>query len=229
MRLYFLVEGVTERKLYPAWIEYLVPSLTRISAPQDPRQNGYYLITGGGFPGLLDNHLENSLADINAAGDYDYFVMALDADELTVPERIDEVNQRLSRPGVVLPNCEIRIAVQNRCVETWLLGNRRVFSRSPTSPDLIGCVRFYDVLNEDPELMERPEDFKGTTAEFHYKYLRDMLAERKVKYSKTRPGGALTRQYLDRLLQRIEESPQHLSTLQSVVGFFQAVQASGKP
>lgn len=228
MKLYFLVEGVTERKLYPAWIGHLVPWLTRMSNPQDRCHDGYYLISGGGFPGLLDIHLQNSIADINEAGDYDYFIIALDADELTVQEMVEAVSERIS-PGAVSSTCKIQIVVQNRCVETWLLGNRRVFARNPTSPGFLACVRFFDVLNDDPELMEKPEDFKGTTALFHFGYLKHMLAERKVNYSKTRPGDALTRPYLDRLLERIDDSRHHLTTLRSVITFFQSVQAQGSP
>lgn len=57
MNLYFLVEGVTERKLYPKWINYLLPSLTRVFSPDEAEQNNYYLISGGGFPSLLDEIL----------------------------------------------------------------------------------------------------------------------------------------------------------------------------
>jgi len=53
MNWYFLVEGKTERKIYPQWISYLMPHLSRIDSPGEAQNNHYYLISGGGFPSLL--------------------------------------------------------------------------------------------------------------------------------------------------------------------------------
>lgn len=74
MNLYFLVEGLTEKKVYPKWLSYLLPTFTRVDIPEDASQNNYYLISGGGFPSLLDNHLRSSLDDIEYSGNYDFLI-----------------------------------------------------------------------------------------------------------------------------------------------------------
>jgi len=131
MNLYFLVEGVTERKLYPKWLEHLLPSYIRISDPHDAYRNNYFLISGGGYPSLLDNHLKNSVEDITSSGNYDFFILVLDSDEVTVDERINEVNNRIFNENINLGSCELKIIVQNKCIETWLLGNRKIFPQNP--------------------------------------------------------------------------------------------------
>ena len=74
MNVYFLVEGKTERKVYPKWLSYFLPYLSRVNYPEDAKKNNYYLISGGGYPSILDNHLVDSIRDINAVdGIYDYF------------------------------------------------------------------------------------------------------------------------------------------------------------
>lgn len=65
MNLYFMVEGITERKVYPQWISYLLPHLSRVNQASDARENNYYLISGGGFPSILNDHLANSIEEVN--------------------------------------------------------------------------------------------------------------------------------------------------------------------
>jgi hypothetical protein len=84
MNLYFLVEGKTERKVYPRWIDYLMPHLTRISTPTEATQDNYFLISGGGYPHLLDKQLGDSVKDIQETGNYNHFIVVLDAEEFTV-------------------------------------------------------------------------------------------------------------------------------------------------
>lgn len=181
MNLYFLVEGQTERKLYPKWLEHLLPSFGRIYDPHDANENNYVLISGGGYPRLLDIHLENSVEDITDSGNYDFFILVLDSDEVTPDERIEEIHNKISHENINLGNCELQIVVQNRCIETWLLGSRRILSRNPTSQELLECIRFYNVFENDPERMNSPERFDESVAAFHYEYLRLMLAVRNIR------------------------------------------------
>lgn len=215
MKVYFLVEGKTERKLYPGWLKHLIPTLTPMSNPAEQTDNGYFLISGGGFPHLLDKRLVHSAEDISDAGDYDYFVLALDADEVSVEYRIDEVNNRIAAENLSFGNCRVRLVIQNRCVETWLLGNRRVFSRNPTDEKLAKCTRFYNVFRDDPEEMTKPNDFEESYSVFHYQYLKAMLAQRHMRYSKKNPGEAVKASYLDSLKERLAETPGHLATLRT--------------
>ncbi|ETR68582.1 MAG: hypothetical protein OMM_04480 [Candidatus Magnetoglobus multicellularis str. Araruama] len=219
MNLYFLVEGKTERILYPKWLEYLVPSLKRIVNPYDASKNCYYLISGEGYPGLLDNHLLNSAKDINNSGAYNYFVIVLDSDEVTVNERVHELNKRMIDERINIGDCKLKIIVQNRCIETWLLGNRNVFTRYPTTQELIECIGFFDVYKEDPELMTCPTDRKETISAFHYDYLRLMLSEKNIRYTKKRPKDTLKPYYINELKKRLSQTPGHLYTLNSFFYF----------
>jgi hypothetical protein len=220
MNLYFLVEGRrTEVKVYPAWLRHLLPHYTKVD---DPGAVGpsrcYYLVSGEGYPRLLDVMLERSIEDINAAARYAYFVICLDAEEETVDARREEVEARLrAAPRRLDPAVTARVIVQNRSIETWCLGNRTIFSRNPTSRKLREFAAFYDVSRLDPEGMGYPADYDNH-ATFHHHYLREMFAERRLAYSKRNPGHVLDKPYLDELILRTTDEPTHLATLQTFVG-----------
>jgi hypothetical protein len=93
MKIYFLVEGRrTEPKIYPCWLSYLIPELAKLKSFDEDCLNGYFIFSGFGYPHLLDEILPDSVEDINNSGDYDYLVLVIDAEELSLEERIEEVN-----------------------------------------------------------------------------------------------------------------------------------------
>ncbi|MGL4553834.1 MAG: hypothetical protein ACRC33_21970 [Gemmataceae bacterium] len=97
LNLYFLVEGRrTEARVYPEWLKRLLPRYTRVAAPDDAAGTNYYLISGEGYPRLLDVTLANAVAEINACGRYAYLLVCLDADECSVEERRAEVRDRIA-------------------------------------------------------------------------------------------------------------------------------------
>lgn len=56
MNLYIVVEGEqTETKVYPAWLQILVPQLHRIDDAWNLSENSdsYYLFSAGGIPSIL--------------------------------------------------------------------------------------------------------------------------------------------------------------------------------
>ncbi len=92
MNLYFLVEGRrTEARLYPRWLSYLLPHFSRVEYPDEASNNTFFLISGEGYPRLLDVQLPHAIQDVNDVGRYDYLIVCLDADEATVAERTAEV------------------------------------------------------------------------------------------------------------------------------------------
>jgi len=214
VNLYFLVEGTTERKIYPKWLEILLPNFTRILSPNEANNFNYFLISGGGFPLLLDKGLPNSAADIIDAGNYSYFFIVLDADESTIDERRLEVQVKFEVFDIQLGPCQTDIIVQNRCVETWLLGNRRVFQRQPQSIDLRNCIHFFDVYQNDPELMYKPDKFVESVGWYHKKYLKLILSERNISYSEKYPRDTAEPYYLQALQDRVRQTPTHLQSLQ---------------
>lgn len=223
MNLYFLVEGKAESKLYPLWLRHLLPKLTRVRFPDAVQQNAYYLIGNFGYPNLLGKALINSYEDINAVGKYNYLVVCLDVDEVTAEERREEVLSVVQQNNVSSADtCELVIVPQCRCIETWLLGNRSVYSRQPTDPNLLQYTKFYNVAVHDPERMGKYKDF-STHAQFHKEYLVQMLREKHVRYTEVFPHPAGETHYVEALLQRVQDMPEQLVTLQHFFSFCQMV------
>ena len=152
MNLYFLVEGKqSERKVYPAWLGYILPELQRVESCDDVKEKNYYLISGEGYPSLIYDYIPRSIAEINSNGKYSYFVVCLDAEENTVAELTTEIEDFLSQQKLKLNNAELVLIFQNRCLESWLLGNRKIYSRNPQNKPLLDYTKYYDVsVNGSP-------------------------------------------------------------------------------
>lgn len=222
MRVYLLVEGRrTERKVYEAWMTHLVPEMNQVKRPDDLQPNSYFLISAEGYPSIINDHIPNSISDVNSIGGYNYLVVCLDADEGTVQERIDEINDFLSANRIHLSGAQLKIIVQNRCIETWFLGNRRIVKKNSENQKLLEYLRHYDVTENDPELMEKHSGF-DTHAQFHYRYLKEIFKERgsrHFRYSKNNPGHVLDEPFLDQLRIRVKDEPDHLSSFQEFLNF----------
>lgn len=220
MNLYFLVEGKqTEKKIYPKWLSILLPEITKVGFFDDVESYNYKLFSGDGFPHLLHNHLKASIEDVNDSGSYDYFVICLDSDDFSVSERVLEITDFMEEQNLVLENStQLKIIVQQKCIESWLLGNRKIFKQNPQNEDLLDSIKFFDVSTNDPEIMEKPDNFVGTTADFHFSYLRNMLKVRNISYTKRYPRDVIEKHYLEELIQRTNES-NHLKTFRYFIDF----------
>lgn len=224
MKIYFLLEGQrTEPKIYPAWLSYLIPELKRIKFHDEKiDDNSYFLFSANGYPSIIYNHLPNAIDDINTVGDFDYLVVSLDADESSVQERIDEIGNFLTDKKVVLKKTQLVLIIQNRCVETWLLGNQRIVKQNPMNHELGEFKRFFDVINDNPEEMGKHKEF-NTHSQFHFAYLREVFRERSLSYSKANPSEATKETYLNQLINRVERFPNHLQTFQKFLEFCEEV------
>jgi hypothetical protein len=219
MNLYFLVEGTqSERKVYPAWLAYLLPELQRVESCDDVSDKNYYLISGEGYPSLIYDFIPRSIAEINSNGKYSYFVVCLDAEENTVAELTTEIDNFLTEQKLKLNNAELVLIFQNRCLESWLLGNRKIYSRNPQNKPLLDYTRYYNVSVDCPENMGRYQEF-NTHAQFHGAYLRALFEAKNITYSKKRPGDVLKPFYLEQLLTRIEVRPEQLTTFRQFIAF----------
>lgn len=223
MNIYFLVEGRrTEKKVYPKWITSLIPEMKEIKDAYLADTKNFYIFTGHGYPSLLHNHLRNSIEEINTIGNYNYLVICLDADEFTVKERENEVFDFINKNNLKLnSNTELIVIVQNRCIETWFLGNSKVYKRNPTSKMLQKYITFYNVATKDPELMEKFDDFQ-TITDFHETYLSEMLAERKIAYTKKNPRAVTEPEYLNQLIKRTT-TKQHIKSFGNFYNFCKRV------
>nr|VFJ92659.1 MAG: hypothetical protein BECKLFY1418A_GA0070994_102517 [Candidatus Kentron sp. LFY] len=222
MNLYFLVEGKTESKVYPAWLACLLPGFSRISSPDDARDNHYYLISGGGYPSIVYRHLPNAIADINHYGNFHYLVLVIDSDSDSAMEKREEVIGHISElPEAkrLFPGCELEIIVQQRCMETWFLGNNAIFPKNSNQRETIPYLSHFDVSKNNPERMRKPAGFIGTDAVYHFQYLKQILRERESSYSKKMPGIVKEKYYLDALKERISRNSDHLITLKMFFDF----------
>jgi len=237
MNIYFLVEGLSESEFYPKFVEhYFGDLLTKVDFPIDAISNNYYLIGDGGYPFIYTGpkytvdssaSLKNAILDINSNPVYDYLIICLDADELTVRERVEEFEkyiQKYSTEGVVLNNyCEYKLIVQNRCIETWFLGNKKIYKRNPNTEPLMSYARYFNVSTNDPELMDNYSD-EFSPQDFHHQYLRVLIREKMRKpYRKETPLKVVDTIYMNELHKRVLARNNHLKSLYNLIDLFKYV------
>ncbi len=223
MNIYFLVEGKqTERKVYPKWLGHLIPELTQKRIADDVDNNDYYLISGEGYPSIL-KHIANSIEEINELAKFNYFVIVVDADEETVISRFNEIKAYIDNQKTPLNDkTELVIIVQNRTIETWFLGNEKIFKSNPQNEKLRIYQKHYNVKTNDPELMPVLANSTQTHAQFHSDYCKLFLKERHISYSKVSPNGVIEKAYLDCLIQRNEKTA-HLQSFKTFIDFCEEV------
>lgn len=227
MNLYFLVEGFTESDFYSSFVNfYFENKLIRVDKPLDAVSNNYYLIGSGGYPFIYtgskypkdsDAALKNAILDVNSNPIFDYLIICLDADELSIEERKTEFSNhvdKLKNEKIILnPYCQFKLIIQNRCIETWFLGNKKIVKKNPNMEPFISYVNYYNVKEDDPESMGNfNENF--THQDFHLQYLRVALREKRLKYDKTYIENTIAkRDYIEQLIKRVNERKKHLKTL----------------
>ena len=202
---------------------HLLPELTRVQSYDEVNEKNYYLISGEGYPSLYD-FIPPSIEEINLSGKYNYFVLCLDAEENTVAERHAEIYDFFNQEKLALKNAELILIVQNRCLESWLLGNRKIYSRNPQNKPLLDYTKYYDISVNCPENMGKYQNF-NTHAQFHGAYLRSLFEAKNITYSKKRPGDVLKPFYLEQLLARIQFQPEQLTTLRQFIDFCNIVKS----
>lgn len=111
-------------------------------------------------------------------------------------------------------------------METWFLGNRKVYTKTlGKRSDFYSYTKFYDVSQQDPEFMNKPEGFNnGSVSIYHENYLRKMLAEKHINYSKANPREIGEAHYLEQLQKRVKETS-HLSSLRNFFSFCETLSA----
>lgn len=216
MKLYFVVEGeTTEMQLYPKWISYLLPELTKSDSYKKIEPDSYYLFCGRGMPQIY-RHTANAVRVINSVGDYDYLIVCLDGENAGVAIREKKLRDYLEKDNAELTGkCKLRVVVQNASVETWFLGNRKAIRQNPEGSLFREYTEHYNVRDNDPELMDCKVPFT-LKAQFHLSYLREAFKEHKLSYSKSRPGHVLDKTHMEELLKRTNDYPKHLQSLKGL-------------
>ncbi len=218
MNIFILVEGKTERKIYPKWLAHLVPHLSKVDRPALVNQDNYCIVSGNGYPSIL-TFLENSIEEINRVGTFDFFIVVADADDKSVEEREFEIHDYMLKNDIKLnKSTHLIVILQRCCIETWFLGNRKTFKKNPQDFELNNWIKHFNVSIYDPETMLIPANYNGSIGNFHKMYLKRMLAERRITYSETQPNAVIEANYLTEVIGRFEQTG-HISTFGNFLNF----------
>lgn len=222
MNLYFILEGEkTEVLLYPKWIEYVLPDYSQIDFETEATENSYYIFSGGGIPSIY-NHTINAIKNINDNPIYDKLIVCLDGEEIGVDARIAEIKNHINDSGVELTaSCEIHFVVQNICIETWFLGNRKIVKKVPEGLKLREFLNHYNITEEDPEIMDKMDLYRNK-AHFHYSYFREILKEHNLTYRKSKPTVVMEKTYFEQLEIRVDDT-EHLPTFKQLVDLLYSI------
>ena len=218
MNLYFLVEGAsTEAKFYPALIKSIFDTkLKRILKIADVNQDNdsFYILSANGYPQIYSHILKNTIEDLNQYKEFNYLFICLDADEMTIEERhseFQEVYNDLKESGTSVHDlCEIILVIQNRCIETWFLGNKRFYRRNTSNHNLLDFHFFYNIKVNDPEEMSYDIGYENH-ASYHYAYLKQMIRENRNTYSKKNATVVCEDNYIQQLKERAK-TDQHIKS-----------------
>lgn len=226
MNIYFLVEGKrTEPKVYSSWLQLLCPNMKAIQNFDDVDTNNFYIFSGEGYPSMLD-HIVNSIEDINHIKKYDYFLICLDADDKGVEGTEQEILKFLNELEVKInPNTTIKILVQNICIETWFLGNKKIVTRNTENKELAALLKHFNVADSDPEKMKKTKKYIGSNSQYHAFLLEKLFQEKKIKYTKKDCKDVLNKTYLDELIKRSKDT-QHIQSFQKFIDFCKIVSSS---
>lgn len=229
MNLYFLVEGFqTEKRVYSSWIEQVFPTLNKAETLGDVRHNTYRLFSIEGNTDRVDN-IQRALAEIErhnknaeseGRGIFDHLFVCLDAEDAPLALKISQVENLIS--GRAVPTLCHPI-VHNCCLETWFLGNKAMMKRRNLQNEQLKIWKeFYDVSTDCPELMGKPDDYRRSKAWFHHDYLKVMLKERNVNYSKKSPNEVRQKTYFQALIDRYE-STGHLDSFGRLINLWRSI------
>lgn len=227
MNVYFLVEGtMAEPTVYQSWLNHLVPKLQPVEAYLEATAWHYHLVSIGGKWGNRVTKISRALQEVEEHGNYDYLVVCIDAEENTVAEVNEGLEALLAAPTTTFKRqqtgqqTELIVIVQNRCLETWFLGNRALYPQiSPHSQELADFMRYYDASQNDPELMGQ-ETF-ATHAQFHKRYFWRLFYEQGIKNKRLQLEQAAKPRFLQQLETRVRDEPTHLQSFQTFLAFCQ--------
>jgi hypothetical protein len=222
MNLYFILEGdKTEVILYPQWIEYVLTNYSEVDFENEATANSYYIFSGGGIPSIY-NHTVNAIKNINDNPIYDKLIICLDGEEIGVEARLDEIKSYIDKSGVKLTeSCEIHFVVQNICIETWFLGNRKIVKKVPEGLKLREFIKHFDITENDPELMNKIDSYRNK-AHFHYSYFREILKEHNLTYRKSKPTVVMEKTYFQQLEKRTDDT-EHIPTFKQLLDLLYSI------
>lgn len=227
MNFYFLLEDEKSfLKVLPKWLEYIDFGYKRVADIQEIQENNYILQSGQGVTQLVTKALFDTIDTIILnPGKIDKLVVILDAEEMEVDKRkqevIDKINNHYNNRKMEF---DIIILVCNRCFETWLLGCKGLYPKETVERDSFFYTYYnhYNIEECNPEAMLAPEMVDETTAKYHFHYLHELLRYKKIRYSKSNPKNIATSEYFNGIVERIN-STKDLQTFKEFYDFIFSV------
>jgi len=228
MNIYLLVEGETEYYAYPNIIKEICPVMNQVYDVAAANRNNFFIFSANGFPSILDM-IEPSIVDAFINNKYDKLLIVLDIEEETQESLMNKVHR------VLIPLIHkydynfdnVVIVLQNKCFETWCLGNRDLIAEDSTD-DIFDFLEYFDVRYLDPEDMPRDESLKGcnTVQQYHFYFLRKLFKRRGWIYNKaSRTNKAYQPEYIRGIIRRAQET-NHIKSFKFVHTFLNSVNFS---
>ncbi len=200
-----------------------------------------------GQPACYHN-IAAAIQDINIYAGFDSLVLCIDSEELSVAEKITEIQTELARilrhqkyQYKSLPKtCNFTIIVQQVCIETWFGGNTNLIEIADEfeTETLQAYKTHFDVSTQNPEEMPLLETTNyNTKAQFHERYFREIIEVLKtrcrnkdfygvknISYSKGKPH-IITKNihFLYHLQERLRVQPTHLQTFKIFSAFCESL------
>ncbi|MGD2089068.1 MAG: hypothetical protein PVH61_23015 [Candidatus Aminicenantes bacterium] len=199
MNIIFVVEGKrTEKRIYKKWINYVQPALEFVPSITDLVGNNFTIISGGGYPGYY-KVIRNSICDVNRMNNIDYLFICIDSEELSFSEKSREMGEFIEKECPTV-NSRLVLVIQNHCIETWLIGNKKINLSAAQNQELCKYRDFYNVNTLDPEDLVSIDN--RTIAQFTLDYLVLMLREKGFSYSKSNVSAVSNKSYFNQLVKR---------------------------
>lgn len=215
--MYLVVEGHGEKRVYEHWVPLVNPMLRVVTSLGEVQHNSLFIVSGGGYPSYLEV-IEDGVEDVAGNDQLDRLVIAIDSEEMSCEEKRQEIDQVVAALGRDL---DYRIIVQHFCLETWALGNRAIVPRHPRDSRLREYRAYFDVLQEDPELLPGYPIEELSRSQFAALYLRKMLNEKykNLTYRKADPKPLLHDRYYERVKRRLAETG-HIGSFEGFLSAF---------
>lgn len=223
MNYYFLLEDEKSfMKVLPRWFEYIDFKCTRVADITEVRGNNYILQSGKGVTRLITHALFDTIQTIRShPGKIHKLVVLIDTENENEEYRRQQIFTEIHKNfNVEEFDFEILVFVCNHCFESWLLGAEGLYPEREVgvNSDFYPYYRHYNIGEYDPEEMSVPENCNETIAMYHFHYLCELFRYRRIRYSKSRPRPAETRDYFDALMSRVEHT-EHIVSFAKFINF----------
>ena len=184
MNIYIITEGICEKSIYISWIPLLNHTLSNVEKLQEINNNNFIIYSGDGYPQYFEM-IDCAIEDVNNLGNVDRLVICIDSEEMSYNEKYDEISEHIRSKKCI---AEIKIVIQFFCFETWALGNRKIVPHKPKTEIVKEYKEYFDVSNNNPELLPGYSPENLNRAQFSEKYLRKLLNDKgHLSYNKSNP------------------------------------------